>query len=264
MVSMPSGFMSNVSLAYDERKKIWDTYSPDRQTESAALYSTPSTTSTSTAAASKTFSSLGDDKRIDLLGKTAAGISAMTGQLSESTAKGFISLVNTDSMTSAVFVAIKQGENDTASGDDALQKRGTDAYTTAANAYGGSSSHGMLGYDKNGDGFLNNESELFGFGDRGLKLSDFLSERNVADNDLTDGSDDSYTTYDLKENIGYSSTTIDQSKFMLLTSTGGSASVVKSSTATGTPDISTSSTLNLFSGFKKGEDVASVTIDVNT
>jgi hypothetical protein len=122
----------------------------------------------------------------------------------------------------------------------------------------------MLGYDKNGDGFLNNESELFGFGDRGLKLSDFLSERNVADNDLTDGSDDSYTTYDLKENIGYSSTTIDQSKFMLLTSTGGSASVAKTSTATGTPDISTSSTLNLFSGFKKGEDVASVTIDVNT
>jgi len=255
--------MSNVNLSYDQRKSIWDTLSPERQTESAALYSTPSTSTTSTTN-TKTFTSLGDDKRLAMLGKTETGVSAMTGQLSEATAKGFANLVNTASMTSAVFVAIKQGADATASGEDALQKRGQDAFAAAANAYGGSSAHGMLGYDKNGDGFLNNESELFGFGDRGLTLSDFFSERSVVDNDLTDGSDDSYTTYDLKQSIGYSATAIDQSKFMLLSSGGASNSVTKTSTSTGSPDITTSSTLNLFSGFKKGQDIASVTIDVNT
>ena len=90
-------------------------------------------------------------------------------------------------MDSAVFLELKQGEYPTAQDPtwiddpttkqkylDAFQARAYDAYKTAADKFGGFNSQTMLGYDVNANGYVDNESELFGFGTRGLAMSDFF------------------------------------------------------------------------------------------
>jgi hypothetical protein len=42
--SMPSGYLSNLKLASDERKRIWDSLSSERQAEAAAKFTAPGTT----------------------------------------------------------------------------------------------------------------------------------------------------------------------------------------------------------------------------
>jgi hypothetical protein len=41
---MPSGYLSNLKLASDDRKRIWDSLTPERQAEAAAKFGTAGTT----------------------------------------------------------------------------------------------------------------------------------------------------------------------------------------------------------------------------
>ena len=104
----------------------------------------------------------------------------------------FGSLVNFDTMDSAVFLELKQGAYPTAEDPtwitdettkqkylDAFNSRAYDAYKTAADKFGGFNSQSMLGYDANTNGYIDNESELFGFGTRGLEMSDFFDITSI-------------------------------------------------------------------------------------
>jgi hypothetical protein len=90
-------------------------------------------------------------------------------------------------MESAVFLELKQGAYPTAEDPtwitdettkqkylDAFNSRAYDTYKAAADKFGGFNSQSMLGYDANNSGYIDNESELFGFGTRGLEMSDFF------------------------------------------------------------------------------------------
>ena len=119
--------------------------------------------------------------------KLNSDISIQSNELTSENGAKFGSLVNFDTMDSAVFLELKQGDyptpqdptwiNDATTKQkylDAFNSRAYDAYKTAADKFGGFNSQSMLGYDFNGNGFVDNESELFGFGTRGLQMSDFF------------------------------------------------------------------------------------------
>ncbi|UEM04713.1 hypothetical protein JL101_004505 [Skermanella rosea] len=270
--SMPSGYLSNLRLASDDRKRIWDSLTPERQAEAAAKF-----TESGTAVKEQKFSTLGDALAYDYSsGKLNGDISINATNLTSDNAAKFGSLVNFDTMDSAVFLELKQGPYPTAADPtwitdpttkqkylDAFQSRAYDAYKAAADKFGGFNSQTMLGYDVNADGFLNNESELFGFGTRGLKMSDFF--------DVTSADGGVTNTYSLRNFTAADSATttadniaIDPKRFMALTSEGKSASVIGTSYDNGTPGMTTTVSLNLLSGSISTGTTAAISINVTT
>ncbi|WP_158044078.1 hypothetical protein [Skermanella pratensis] len=270
--SMPSGYLSNLRLATDDRKRIWDSLTPERQAEAAAKF-----TESGTAVKEQKFSTLGNALSYDYSsGKLNGDISVTATNLTSDNAAKFGSLVNFDTMDSAVFLELKQGAYPTAEDPtwitdpttkqkylDAFQSRAYDAYKSAADKFGGFNSQTMLGYDVNADGFLNNESELFGFGTRGLKMSDFF--------DLTSADGGVTNTYSLRSFTAADNSTttanniaIDPKRFMALTSDGKSASVISTSYDNGTPGMTTNVSLNLLSGSISTGTTAAISINVTT
>jgi len=275
---MPSGYLSNLKLASDERKRIWDSLSSERQSEAAAKFADPGT-----AVKEQKFTSLGDALSYDYADHSATGgtkklnsdISIQSDALTTDNGAKFGSLVNFDTMDSAVFLELKQGAYPTAEDPtwindattkqkylDAFNSRAYDAYKTAADKFGGFNSQSMLGYDANANGYVDNESELFGFGTRGLEMSDFF--------DIT--SDGAGTnTYSLRSYTAADSTTkmtdniaIDPKRFMALTSEGKSSSVIGTSYDGGTPNMTTTISLNLLSGPISTGTTAAININVTT
>ena len=270
--SMPSGYLSNLRLAADDRKRIWDSLTPERQAEAAAKFS-----ESGTAVKEQKFSSLGEALAYDYSsGKLNGDISISATNLKSDNAAKFGSLVNFNTMDSAVFLELKQGPYPTAEDPtwitdpatkqkylDAFQSRAYDAYKAAADKFGGFNSQTMLGYDVNADGFINNESELFGFGTRGLKMSDFF--------DITSADGGATNTYTLRNFTAADSSTtmadniaIDPKRFMALTSEGKSASVIGTSYDNGTPGMTTTVSLNLLSGSISTGTTAAISINVTT
>ncbi|EWY36552.1 hypothetical protein N825_26310 [Skermanella stibiiresistens SB22] len=269
---MPTGYLSNLKLGSDERKRIWDSLSSDRQAEAAAKFAADPT-----AVKEQKFTTLGEaiDYKYDT-GKLNADISISAANLTSENGAKFGSLVNFDTMDSAVFLELKQGAYPTAEDPtwiddqetkqkylDAFQARAYDAYKSAADKFGGFNSQTMLGYDSNSDGFINNESELFGFGTRGLKMSDFF--------DITDNGDGT-NNYSVRAFTAAdsSSTTadniaIDPKRFMAMTTEGKSASVIQTSYDGGTPGMTTNISLNLLkSGGINSGTTAAISITVTT
>jgi len=262
--SMPSRYLSNLKLATDERKRIWDSLSTDRQAEAAAKFA-----DSGTAVKEQKFSTLGDALSYDYSGtglpgstnprKLNADISIQANALTSDNGAKFGSLVNFDTMDSAVFLELKQDVYPTTPDaswiddpttkqkyQDAFQSRAYDAYKAAADKFGGFNSQTMLGYDSNGNGYVDNESELFGFGTRGLQMSDFF--------DITSSNGGTTNTYKLRDHTAANSATttmdniaIDPKRFMALTTEGKSASVIGSSYDNGTPGMTTTVSLNLLS-----------------
>lgn len=270
--SMPSGYLSNLRLASDDRKRIWDSLTPERQAEAAAKFA-----ESGTAVKERKFSTLGDALAYDYsTGKLNGDISVSATNLTSDNAAKFGSLVNFDTMDSAVFLELKQGAYPTAEDPtwitdpttkqkylDAFQSRAYDAYKAAADKFGGFNSQTMLGYDVNADGFLNNESELFGFGTRGLKMSDFF--------DITSTDGGVTNTYSLRSFTAADSSTtttdniaIDPKRFMALTNDGKSASVISTSYDNGSPGMTTNVSLNLLSGSISTGTTAAISINVTT
>jgi hypothetical protein len=274
--SMPSGYLSNLKLGSDERKRIWDSLTSERQAEAAAKFGTATT-----AVKEQKFTSLGEALEYDYSGgdgqKLDPNISIKADKLTTDNGAKFGSLVNFASMDSAVFLELKQGDYPTAPPADwiddpttkqkyldAFQARAYDAYKTAADKFGGFNSQSMLGYDANGNGFVDNESELFGFGTQGLKLSDFF------DTTTTDGGvTNNYTLRDytradtstkMTDNIA-----IDAKRFMAMNTEGKSASVISTSYDTGSPGMTTKISLNLLEsgGLQLGK-TAAISINVTT
>ena len=60
---MPSGYLSNLKLASDERKRIWDSLTSDRQAEAAAKFA-----DAATAVKEQKFTTLGDALAYDYSG----------------------------------------------------------------------------------------------------------------------------------------------------------------------------------------------------
>jgi len=274
---MPSGYLSNLRLGADERKRIWDSLTSDRQAEAAGKFG-----DAGTAAKEQKFTTLGDALSYDYSGtnslvgpKLNSDISVDSDTLTSDNGAKFGSLVNFDTMDSAVFLELKQGDyptpqdptwiNDATTKQkylDAFQSRAYDAYKTAADKFGGFNSQSMLGYDANANGMLDNESELFGFGTRGLKMSDFFDISS-------DGA--GTNTYTLRSNTATNSSTkmadgvaISTSRFMALTTEGKSASVIGTSYDGGSPAMTTKVSLNLLSGPISTGTTAAITINVTT
>ena len=271
---MPSGYLSNLKLAADERKRIWDSLSSERQSEAAAKFG-----DAGTVVKEQKFTTLGDALAYNYDGtdgqKLNADISIQANVLTSDNGAKFGSLVNFDTMESAVFLELKQGAYPTAEDPtwindattkqkylDAFNARAYDAYKTAADKFGGFNSQSMLGYDVNANGYVDNESELFGFGTRGLEMSDFF--------DIT--SDGAGTnTYSLKSYTATDSSTkmidniaIDPKRFMALTTEGKSTSVIGTSYDNGTPGMTTTISLNLLSGPISTGTTAAISINVTT
>jgi len=275
---MPSGYLSNLKLAADDRKRIWDSLTPERQSEAAAKFGTAGE-----AVKEKKFTSLGDALAYDYSGtdptvgkKLNSDISIQANALTSDNGAKFGSLVNFDTMDSAVFLELKQGDYPTAQDPtwiddattkqkylDAFQSRAYDAYKAAADKFGGFNSQSMLGYDTNGNGYVDNESELFGFGTRGLEMSDFF--------DITSSDGGVTNTYSLRSFTAADSSTkmtdniaIDPKRFMALTTEGKSASVIGTSYDTGSPGMTTTISLNLLSGPISTGTTAAISIKVTT
>jgi len=268
---MPSGYLSNLKLASDERKRIWDSLTPERQAEAAAKFADQTTDKTKTK-----FSSLGDALSYDYSGNNATSgnkilnqdISVQSGDLSSDSGGKIGALVNFDSMENAIFVDIQQGNYPTAADPswisdadtkqkylDAYTSRAYDAYKTAAGKFGGFDAQGMLGYDKNSNGFLDNESELFGFGTRGLQQSDFF--------DITSADGGVTNNYSLNEFNASTNQVISSSRFMILGPNGESTAAISTSYDSGNPQFKTSVSLNLLqSGGISTGTAATVSINV--
>jgi hypothetical protein len=289
--SMPSGYLSNLKLASDERKRIWDSLTSERQAEAAAKFADPGT-----AVKEQKFSTLGDALAYDYSGtdgptganprKLNADISIKSNVLTSDNGAKFGSLVNFDTMDSAVFLELKQGEYPTTPDaswiddpttkqkyQDAFQSRAYDAYKAAADKFGGFNSQTMLGYDSNANGYLDNETELFGFGTRGLEMSDFFdintTQENGVDVTLADGS--LSKTYELRSFTAADPATtttdnikIDPKRFMALTTEGKSASVIGTSYDNGSPGMTTTISLNLLSSPISSGTTAAISINVTT
>ena len=60
---MPSGYLSNLKLAADDRKRIWDSLTPERQSEAAAKFGTAGET-----VKEQKFTSLGEALAYDYSG----------------------------------------------------------------------------------------------------------------------------------------------------------------------------------------------------
>jgi hypothetical protein len=278
---MPSGYLSNLKLASDERKRIWDSLSTERQAEAAAKFA-----DSGTAVKEQKFSTLGDALAYDYADHTDevggkkklnSDISIQANALTSENGAKFGSLVNFDTMDSAVFLELKQGAYPTADDPtwiddpttkqkylDAFQSRAYDAYKTAADKFGGFNSQSMLGYDSNGNGFVDNESELFGFGTRGLQMSDFFE---IEPTKLVNGSVSNTYTLRTHTNADSATTTmdniaIDPKRFMALTTEGKSASVIGTSYDNGTPGMTTTISLNLLSGPISTGTTAAINIKV--
>jgi len=245
---------------------------PERQSEAAAKFGTAGET-----VKEQKFTSLGEALAYDYSsGKLNSDISVNANTLTSDNGAKFGSLVNFDTMDSAVFLELKQGaypqaEDPTWISDattkqkylDAFQSRAYDAYKTAADKFGGFNSQSMLGYDVNANGFLDNESELFGFGTRGLEMSDFF--------DVTSADGGVTNTYTLRSNTAVDSSTkmpdnqaISTSRFMALNTEGKSASVIGTSYDSGTPRMTTTISLNLLSGPISTGTTAAISINVTT
>jgi hypothetical protein len=276
--SMPSGYLSNLKLASDERKRIWDSLTSERQAEAAAKFGDAGTT-----VKEQKFTSLGEALEYDYSGgdgpKLDSNISIQADKLTSENGAKFGSLVNFASMDSAVFLELKQGEYPTPDNPswiddpttkqkylDAFQARAYDAYKAAADKFGGFNSQTMLGYDANGNGFVDNESELFGFGTQGLKLSDFFETKSTTVDGVTANS------YSLRDYTAADSSTkttdniaIDAKRFMAMNTEGKSASVIGTSYDNGTPGMTTTISLNLLEagGLQFGK-TAAISINVTT
>jgi hypothetical protein len=277
--SMPSGYLSNLKLGSDERKRIGDSLTSERQAEAAAKFGT-----STTAVKEQKFTTLGDALSYDYSGtnptvgkKLNSDISVNSDTLTSENGAKFGSLVNFDTMDSAVFLELKQGDYPTPEDPtwiddpttkqkylDAFQSRAYDAYKAAADKFGGFNSQTMLGYDVNGNGFVDNESELFGFGTRGLKMSDFF--------DITSADGGVTNNYSLKSFTAANSSTkmtdnvaIDAKRFMAMTTEGKSASVIGTSYDNGSPGMTTTLSLNLLaSGGISTGTTAAISINVTT
>jgi len=275
---MPSGYLSNLKLATDDRKRIWDSLTPERQTEAAAKFGTAGET-----VKEQKFTTLGEALAYDYSGtdpavgqKLNADISIQSNALTSDNGAKFGSLVNFDTMDSAVFLELKQGDYPTAEDPtwiddpttkqkylDAFQSRAYDAYKTAADKFGGFNSQSMLGYDTNNSGYIDNETELFGFGTRGLEMSDFF--------DITSSDGGITNTYSLRSFTAADSSTtttdniaIDSKRFMALNTEGKSASVIGTSYDSGSPGMTTTISLNLLSGPISTGTTAAISINVTT
>ena len=266
--SMPSGYLSNLKLASDERKRIWDSLTSDRQAEAAAKFADP----TVDKAKSK-FSSLGEALAYDYSKSIANGdsknilnqdISVQADDISSDSGSKIGALVNFDSMDSAIFVDIQQGNYPTAADPswitdettkqkylDAYTARAYDAYKTAADKFGGFDTQGMLGYDSNSNGFLDNESELFGFGTRGLTTSDFFDNTNDP------------TKYVLNDYNATSNQAISASRFMILGPNGESTAAISTSYDSGNPQFTTSVTMDLLDKTKGQTVGTAATVNIN-
>jgi len=273
--SMPSGYLSNLKLAADDRKRIWDSLTPERQSEAAAKFGTAGE-----AVKEQKFTSLGDALIYNYDGsegqKLNSDISIQSNVLTSDNGAKFGSLVNFDTMDSAVFLELKQGTYPTAEDPtwitdettkqkylDAFNARAYDAYKTAADKFGGFNSQSMLGYDANANGYVDNESELFGFGTRGLEMSDFF--------DITSSDGGVTNTYSLRSYTAADSSTkqadniaIDPKRFMALTAEGKSAAVIGTSYDNGSPGMTTTISLNLLSGPISTGTTAAININVST
>jgi hypothetical protein len=276
--SMPSGYLSNLKLASDERKRIWDSLSSERQAEAAAKFTAPGTT-----VKEQKFTTLGEALAYDYSGtnptvgkKLNSDISIQSNALTSDNGAKFGSLVNFETMDSAVFLELKQGAYPTAEDPtwindpttkqkylDTFNSRAYDAYKTAADKFGGFNSQSMLGYDSNNSGYIDNESELFGFGTRGLEMSDFF--------DITSTDGGVTNTYSLRSYTAADSDTtttdnikIDPKRFMALNTEGKSASVIGTSYDNGTPGMTTTISLNLLSGPVSTGTTAAISINVTT
>lgn len=276
--SMPSGYLSNLKLAADDRKRIWDSLTPERQSEAAAKFGTAGET-----VKEQKFTSLGEALAYDYSGtdpdvgqKLNSDISIQSNALTTENGAKFGSLVNFDSMDSAVFLELKQGTYPTAEDPtwitdettkqkylDAFNARAYDAYKTAADKFGGFNSQSMLGYDANANGYVDNESELFGFGTRGLEMSDFF--------DITSSDGGVTNTYSLRSFTAADSSTkqadnvvIDPKRFMALNTEGKSAAVIGTSYDSGSPGMTTTISLNLLSGPISTGTTAAISINVST
>ena len=273
--SMPSGYLSNLKLAADDRKRIWDSLTPERQAEAAAKFGTAGE-----AVKEQKFTSLGDALIYNYDGtdgqKLNSDISIQANALTSDNGAKFGSLVNFDTMKSAVFLELRQGAYPTAQDPtwitdettkqkylDAFNSRAYDAYKTAADKFGGFNSQSMLGYDSNANGYLDNESELFGFGTRGLEMSDFF--------DITSTDGGVTNTYSLRSFTAADSSTkmadnvvIDPKRFMALNNEGKSAAVIGTSYDTGSPGMTTTISLNLLSGPISTGTTAAISINVTT
>ena len=276
--SMPSGYLSNLKLASDERKRIWNSLSSDRQAEAAAKFADAGTT-----VKEQKFSTLGDALAYDYadhtneVGGKRSLIPTSRSRQTRSRAKTAPSSARWSTLTpwtSAVFLELKQGDYPKADDPtwiddpttkqkylDAFQSRAYDAYKTAADKFGGFNSQSMLGYDLNGNGFVDNELELFGFGTRGLQMSDFF--------DITSSDSGVTNTYKLRYRTNADSATttmdniaIDPKRFMALTTEGKSASVIGTSYDNGTPGMTTTISLNLLSGPISTGTTAAINIKV--
>jgi hypothetical protein len=272
---MPSGYLSNLKLAADDRKRIWDSLTPERQSEAAAKFGTAGE-----AVKEQKFTSLGDALIYNYDGsegqKLNSDISIQSNVLTSDNGAKFGSLVNFDTMDSAVFLELKQGTYPTAQDPtwisdettkqkylDAFNARAYDAYKTAADKFGGFNSQSMLGYDANSNGFLDNESELFGFGTRGLEMSDFF--------DITSSDGGVTNTYSLLSRTATDSATkqadnvvIDPKRFMALNNEGKSAAIIGTSYDNGSPGMTTTISLNLLSGPISTGTTAAISINVST
>jgi hypothetical protein len=273
--SMPSGYLSNLKLAADDRKRIWDSLTPERQSEAAAKFGTAGE-----AVKEQKFTSLGDALIYNYDGsegqKLNSDISIQSNVLTSDNGAKFGSLVNFDTMDSAVFLELKQGTYPTAEDPtwitdettkqkylDAFNARAYDAYKTAADKFGGFNSQSMLGYDANANGYVDNESELFGFGTRGLEMSDFF--------DITSSDGGVTNTYSLRSYTAADSSTkqadniaIDPKRFMALNAEGKSAAVIGTSYDNGSPGMTTTISLNLLSGPISTGTTAAININVST
>jgi hypothetical protein len=272
---MPSGYLSNLKLAADDRKRIWDSLTPERQAEAAAKFGTAGE-----AVKEQKFTSLGDALIYNYDGtdgqKLNSDISIQANALTSDNGAKFGSLVNFDTMDSAVFLELKQGAYPTAQDPtwitdettkqkylDAFNARAYDAYKTAADKFGGFNSQSMLGYDANANGYLDNESELFGFGTRGLEITDFF-DKTSTDGGVTN-------TYSLRSFTAANSSTkqadnvvIDPKRFMALNTEGKSAAVIGTSYDNGSPGMTTTISLNLLSGPISTGTTAAISINVTT
>jgi hypothetical protein len=160
-ISMPSYFMFNLKNM-DERYKqtIWDSLSEEDQkaadTEWKSLntngstYGKNGTTTISSTPSEALFNK--DSKQI-----AASRDTTYSAEPSQAALTGFNSLLSEDTSKGLIFVDLKNANTDAAKASLA-----SDAYNIMSGRFGGS--QGLLGVDLNGNGHLDDASELFGSG----------------------------------------------------------------------------------------------------
>lgn len=160
-ISMPSYFMFNLKNM-DERYKqtIWDSLSEDEQkaadTEWKSLntngssYGKTGTTTISSTPSEAHFNS--DSKQISASRDTTYSANPTAAAL-----KGFNSLLSDATSSGLIFVDLKNANSDAAKASMAA-----DAYSIMSGRFGGG--QGLLGVDLNGNGHIDDASELFGSG----------------------------------------------------------------------------------------------------